>query len=296
MDSLIAKFSALPQQPVIFSANLILAHGVGVKGVPTKALLEYIDALKAAGAQRIQFNPAVTSIDDPEVMARYDAVVKHLRELSLQVQINLVYARIGNRNADMAIRDFRDFAVPAVKACAQFAARYHPDYLVPVHEPLTMNVRMGIRAGPPAWVQYLDDAVRAIKRASPNTLVGAGGWYRELPYYRAFAAMPSLDFLTIDIYDQTQLGTAAATRSQLGGRDRIPYYKRGGLREFRGLGREVDAGDGTLRFHAWDRSGYPVLQSDFLRLCRLGAGPPNRSRIQRKSNSSDHAGPAHKNL
>src|ERR1700683_4260552 len=76
LDSLIAKFSALPQQPVIFSANLILAHGVGVKGVPTKALLEYIDALKAAGAQRIQFNPAVTSIDDPEVMARYDAVVK----------------------------------------------------------------------------------------------------------------------------------------------------------------------------------------------------------------------------
>jgi len=205
LDSLIAKFSALPQHPVIFSANLILAHGVGVKGVPAKALLEYIDALKAAGAQRIQFNPAVTSVDDPEVMERYDAVVKHIRESGLQVQINLVYARIGNRNADMAIRDFRDFAVPAVKACAQFAARYRPDYLVPVHEPLTMDVRMGIRVAPPAWVQYLDDAVRAVKRASPNTLVGAGAWYRELPYYRAFAAMPNLDFLTIDIYDQTQL-------------------------------------------------------------------------------------------
>jgi len=205
LDNLIAKLSTLPQQPVIFSANLILAHGVGVKGVPTEALLKYIDALKAAGAQRIQFNPAVTSVDNPEVMEKYDAVVKHIRESGLQVQINLVYARIGTRNADMPVRDFQDFAVPAVKACAQFAARYRPDYLVPVHEPLTMDVRMGIRAAPPAWVAYLDAAIRAVKRGSPNTLVGAGGWYRELPYYQAFAAMPNLDFLTLDIYDQTQL-------------------------------------------------------------------------------------------
>jgi hypothetical protein len=205
LDHMIAKLSALPQQPVIFSANLILAHGVGVKGMPAEALLKYIDALKAAGAQRIQFNPAVTSVDDPEVMEKYDAVVKHIRELGMQVQLNLVYARIGNRNADMAIRDFADFSAPALKACAELAARYRPDYLVPVHEPLTMDVRMGIRVSPSAWVEYLDGAIRAIKRASPKTLVGAGGWYRELPYYRAFAAMPNLDFLTVDIYDQTQL-------------------------------------------------------------------------------------------
>lgn len=205
LDDLIARLSKLPQQPVVFSANLLLAHGVGVKGVPTKTLLDYIDALQAAGAQRIQFNPAVTSIDDAEAMEKYDAVVKHIRGAGLQVQINLVYARIGDRNADMQIQRFRDFAAPAVKACAQFAARYHPDYLVPVHEPLTMNVRMGIRAAPAAWVAYLDAAIRAIKSASPGTRVGAGAWYRELPYYQAFAAMPNLDFLTMDIYDQTQL-------------------------------------------------------------------------------------------
>jgi hypothetical protein len=205
LDDLIAKLSTLPQQPVTFGANLLMAHGVGVEGAPTKALLEYIDALKAAGAQKIEFNPGVTNVDNPEIMEKYDAVVKHIREVGLRVEINLVYARIGNRNADMQVRSFRDYAVPAVKACAQFAARYHPDYLVPVHEPLTMDVRMGIRVAPAAWVAYLDDAIRAVKRASPNTLVGAGAWYREMPYYQAFAAMPNLDFLTIDIYDQMQL-------------------------------------------------------------------------------------------
>jgi hypothetical protein len=204
LDNLIAKFSKLPKQPVIFSANLLLAHGVGVQGVPTKALLEYVDALKEAGAQRIEFNPGVTNVDNPEVMEKYDAVVKHIRELGLAVEINVVYARVGNRDADMQVRDFRDYTAPAVKACAQFAARYHPDYLVPVHEPVTMDHRMGIRAGPDAWVAYLDAAIRAIKRASPNTRVGAGGWYGELPYYQAFAAMPNLDFLTIDIYTHTK--------------------------------------------------------------------------------------------
>jgi hypothetical protein len=205
LDGLIAQYSKLPQHPVIFSANLLFAHGVAVKGVSTNDLLAYIDGLKAAGAQRIQFNPAITSVDDPEVMETYDAVVKHIRELGMQVQINLVYARVGNRNADMPVQDFQDFSAPAVKACAEFAARYHPDYLVPVHEPATMDARMGVRALPNTWVAYLEAAIKAIKQASPNTLVGAGGWYGELPFYKAFAAMPNLDFLTIDIYDQTKL-------------------------------------------------------------------------------------------
>lgn len=204
LDNLIVKLSKLPQQPVIFSANLILAHGVAMKAQSTRVLLEYIDALKAAGAQRIEFNPGVTSVDDPEIMEKYDAVVKHIRELGLQVEINLEYARIGNRSTDLPVERFRDFAVPAVKACAQFAARYHPDYLVPVHEPVTMTSRMGIkRVAPAAWVAYLNAAIQAIKRVSPNTRVGAGGLHFELPYYRAFAAVPNLDFLTMDIYDHT---------------------------------------------------------------------------------------------
>jgi hypothetical protein len=205
VDGLIAQYSKLPQHPVLFSANLILASGVGVRGVPTKDLLAYVDGLKAAGARRIQFNPGVTSSDNPAVMEKYDAVVKHIRELGLQVQINLIYARVGDRNADMQVRNFQDFAVPAVKACALFAARYHPDYLVPVHEPATMDARMGIRAEPRLWVGYLDAAIKSIKNVSPNTRVGAGSWYRELPFYRAFATLPNLDFMVVDIYDQTQL-------------------------------------------------------------------------------------------
>jgi hypothetical protein len=205
LDNLIARFSKLPPQPVTFSANLLLAHGAGVERVPTKALLEYVDALKEVGAQRIEFNPGVTSVDNPEVMEKYDAVVKHIRELGLLVEINVVYARIGNRSTDMRVRNFQDYTAPAVKACAQFAARYHPDYLVPVHEPVAMDARMGMRSGPDAWAAYLDAAIRAVKGASPRTRVGAGAWYGELPYFQAFAALPGLDFLTIDIYTTTKL-------------------------------------------------------------------------------------------
>jgi hypothetical protein len=115
----------------------------------------------------------VTSVDDPEVMGKYDAVVKHIRELGLQVEINPVYARIGNRNTDMQVQRFRDYAVPAVKACAQFAAHYHPDYLVPVHEPITMASRMGIRVLPYAWVAYLDAAIKRL-----NLLQGWRPWRR----------------------------------------------------------------------------------------------------------------------
>lgn len=46
---------------------------------------------------------------------KYDAVVKHIRELGLSVQINLVYARIGDRNADMPVQRFRDYAAPALR-------------------------------------------------------------------------------------------------------------------------------------------------------------------------------------
>src|SRR5438552_1852913 len=62
-----------PTQPVIFSANLKLAHGSMIANAPLDALLDYVDGLKQAGAQRVEFNPGVTSLSDPAVMAKYDA-------------------------------------------------------------------------------------------------------------------------------------------------------------------------------------------------------------------------------
>src|ERR1022692_4007954 len=44
LDGLIAQYSKLPQHPVIFSANLLFAHGVAVKGVSTNDLLAYTAA------------------------------------------------------------------------------------------------------------------------------------------------------------------------------------------------------------------------------------------------------------
>jgi len=202
LDSLTARWSQLPRHPVIFNGNINLAHGLAIKRTPIKALFEYIDGLKAAGVQRIEFNPGLSSIDDPAAMEKYDLVVKHIREAGLPLEINPVYANIGNMKSDVEVQNFRQFAGPAVKACAGFAGRYHPEYLVVVHEPVTMAARMRLQVRPHAWAAYVQAAIRAVKQASPSTRVGAGGVYYDLPNYQAFAAIPELDFLTMDIYDE----------------------------------------------------------------------------------------------
>jgi hypothetical protein len=50
IDRLIADWSRLPQKPVTLAANIVFAHGRGIKHVPLQILLKYVDALKEAGA------------------------------------------------------------------------------------------------------------------------------------------------------------------------------------------------------------------------------------------------------
>src|ERR1700683_3263147 len=64
VDSLIQQYPASPKSPVIIGANLYLANGDIVQGVDTQTLLDYVDGLKAAGAQRIDLNPAVDTVNN----------------------------------------------------------------------------------------------------------------------------------------------------------------------------------------------------------------------------------------
>src|SRR5579872_2581297 len=72
-----------PTRPVVFSANIPMANGASIATTPLDTLLDYVDGLKQAGAQRIEFNPGLTSLSDPIVMAKYDALVQHIRQLGL---------------------------------------------------------------------------------------------------------------------------------------------------------------------------------------------------------------------
>ena len=176
--SLLAALGA-PTRPVVFSANLVFAHGSVIANAPLDALLNYVDGLKQAGAQRIEFNPGVTSLADPNVMAKYDALVAHIRQLGLGLAIN-PEVNPGEVGSKPAFQDFQNAALPAYQ---QLAARYQPDNFVIVHEASTMDGRLGLTTNVAAWHNFILAAAPLIKAASPHTRVGAGGFLNgALPF------------------------------------------------------------------------------------------------------------------
>lgn len=212
LDSLIVRLEKLPQRPVLFAANLVWAHGAGIRSTSLESLLVYLDGLKAVGAQRIDISPGITSLDIPEVVVKYDAVVRRIREAGLQLGINPEYCRIAKAQGETgAVKNFEEFKTLGLKACAGYAARYHPDVLVPVHEPYTMDQRMYTKSTTNQWRSYVEAAVKVIKNVSPKTRVGAGGvpirifgnepLTFETEFLRKCLTIPDLDFITMDVYD-----------------------------------------------------------------------------------------------
>jgi uncharacterized protein (TIGR03437 family) len=195
--------SLAPGKPIIMGANLLFAEGLLVPGVNQGNLLDYVDGLKAAGVQRIEFNPAYTALSDPAVTAKYDAAVDHIRQLGLMLVINPEYY-----SSQQPVTSFQQFQAAAVAGAAQLAARYQPDNFVIVHEPDTMANRMGVQTTVQDWDGFIKAVAPLIRQKSPRTRLGAGCFYgftqgasaSENAYFEDFATIPDLDFLTMDIY------------------------------------------------------------------------------------------------
>jgi uncharacterized protein (TIGR03437 family) len=183
--------------PLVFSGSLVYANGATITGTRLSVLLDYVDGLKAAGAQRIDINPGVTSIYDPNATALYDAVVRHIRELGLQLALNPEIVA-GDFAAGAT---FADFQAAALTTYPQLAARYQPDNFVIVHEPTTMAARLGVQTAVSDWDNFIQTVAPLIKSASPQTRIGAGGFFGEDTFYRDFLGITSLDFMTMSIYD-----------------------------------------------------------------------------------------------
>jgi hypothetical protein len=197
------------KQPVIMGANLEFAQGAFIPGQKISDLLDYVDGLKAVGVQRIEINPGYLSLQDASVMAMYDTLVQHIRQLGLQLAINVVYIAAQQPN----ITSFQQFQTAAAPGAQQIAARYQPDNFVIVHEPDTMSARMGITTTVADWDGFIRAVAPLVKQVSPHTRLGAGCYYaasvaatqvdvdNENSYFDDFATIPDLDFLTMDIYN-----------------------------------------------------------------------------------------------
>lgn len=217
-------------KPIVFSANLVYANGVAIAGVPQNVLLNYIDGLKAAGAQRIDINPGVTSINDPNVRRLYDAVVRHIRELGLQLAINptVLFSELGPAPS------FQDFENMALQTYPQLAERYQPDVFVVLHEPTTMQARMGgLHTTVGDWHDFILAAGPLIRAKSPRTRLGAGGFQNGNPQLASLSAMENayfqdfavnipacgavapgagcLDLMSLDIYNTDTLTSVPST-------------------------------------------------------------------------------------
>lgn len=204
-----ALLASLPQSttPLVFSSQETAAYGSKISSANPQVLIDYADGLKAAGVQRIDINPGVTTMNDPASVANLDLLVRHIRQLGLQLAINPEYL-----SGEFTVNTFQDFQTPAMQTYPQLAARYHPDNFVIVHEPATMAGRMGITTTPAQWDSFVRTLEPLIKAASPHTRVGAGDCSNcnEQAFFSDFVAIPTcnasnessgcLDFMTMDLY------------------------------------------------------------------------------------------------
>ncbi len=197
-------------QPLIFGGQDIYAYGSVSSHVTPQVEVDYVDGLKAAGVQRLEFNPAVTTINDAASVANLDVVVLRTRQLGMLLAINPEFL-VG----EFPVSTFSDFTAMAMQTYPKLAARYKPDNFVIVHEPTTQTARMGITATPADWDAFIRAVEPLIKAASPHTMVGAGdcSHCNEDSYFSDFVTIPTcnstnittgcIDFMTMDLYSDS---------------------------------------------------------------------------------------------
>lgn len=210
ISAVTASFPVGNTKPLVFGGEDILLLGFQAAMWTPQEEIDYLDGMKAAGVQRLEFNPAVTAINNPVAMANFDLAVRHARQLGMLIAINPSF-----NNGEFIANSFSDFTAVAMQTYPALAARYQPDNFVIVHEPTTQTARMGITATPDQWVQFINAVEPLIKQASPHTLVGAGdcSHCNESDYFDAFVVIPNCtltnlsvgctDFVTDDDYSDS---------------------------------------------------------------------------------------------
>jgi hypothetical protein len=190
--------------PLQFAVNLFFAHEGVIEHVDLDVLTKMVDAFRDLGVDRVDINMGLFpwKSTDPAQIAKYDAVIRHIRDAGLQLAINPQYTAVRHRVASL-----EGWTAAALPVYEEIARRYKPEIFVTIHEPTTMNKRMGVEADAAAWRDFARAAAAAVKRVSPRTRCGAGGLDTEIEYFREFASLPELDVLTINIHGLAGLKT-----------------------------------------------------------------------------------------
>jgi glutathione S-transferase len=200
LDKAIADRSAggpLSGKHVGMAGKLYFAHSAYIPHIPTDVLFKWVDAFKEAGAMRVDMNPGIGPWvhHDSETVAKYDALVRYIHESGMQVGWD-----VTTYSKDVKVSSFEEWTRIALPVYRDMARQMRPDVFVIVHEPTTLAYWLGVKATPADWVKFIKDCALATKQVSPRTRIGAGAFQLEDEYYDAFAAIPEVDVLTLDIY------------------------------------------------------------------------------------------------
>ena len=208
LNALIGALQNLPEQKVGFGGQLGFGSGGWLIKTPVDAYLKEVDAIKAAGADRLAIN-LVTNALDPVVEQKYDAIIARARADGLKIELN---PSVKLNNQKMS---FSQWEATALEFFPKIAARWHPDIFVVVHEPSTMDIWMGSQATAAQWADFAAKTAAAVKAVSPNTLIGAGGLpIPDQAAIQAFMKLPQIDLITVDLYNLTDFPVAAQLVTQ----------------------------------------------------------------------------------
>jgi len=201
LDGLIAQWKGQvkPGARLILSGNAQFLHGRGIARYSTETLIAFVREVAKSGAGRIDINPStITWVKPiPESIAKYDAAIAEIRRLGMQISFNPTTFPGFDPPAKYA-----DWQKISAKMFAELARRYKPEVFSVMHEPWSMDHRLGAHVTPEQWRGFIADSVRIVKEQSPSTKCVASFLPHEVDVLEAALKVKSLDGIGLDIYQE----------------------------------------------------------------------------------------------
>ncbi|MBU0478693.1 hypothetical protein KKC91_09020 [bacterium] len=194
LDKITEQCNKYPQQPLSFRANLIFAHEIYIKNTPLKTLKKYVDALKEAGVKGIDINMGFFPWldNDQETIKKYDKLIEYIRKKNLELIITPQYSAVYHR-----FNSFDELKEAAIKIYPRIAARFEPEIFIVLHKPSNVAKRMRIQVLPGNWSKFTQEIIVSVKKASPNTRLGASIMPSSQESQQIFNELLSIDELNV---------------------------------------------------------------------------------------------------
>ncbi len=201
LDSLIARWGpqAKPGYKLVLSANAQVLHARSIGRYPVDDLMLLVRMMHEAGAGRIDINPSPLAWIKPlpESIAKYDAAIAEIRKLGMQISFNPT--TFPGWDPKVKYDGWRE---EAFKMYAELARRYKPEVFSVMHEPWSMDHRLGEHVTPQQWREFITEAVAVVKKESPGTKVVSSYLPHEVDVLAEAIKVPALDGIGLDIYHE----------------------------------------------------------------------------------------------